>query len=81
MDLKIRVLYWYCGFGVSVNFKKYFIYLSMRDTEGERDRDIGRGRSLLPARSPMPDLIQSPGIMLQVEGRLPIAEPLRDPKL
>ena len=35
--------------------KKDFIYLFMRDTE--RGRDIGRGRSRLPARSPMWDLI------------------------
>ena len=29
----------------------------MRDTERDRDRDIGRGRSRLFARSPMQDLI------------------------
>ena len=36
-------------------FKKYFIYLFMRDTE--RGRDTGRGRSRLHAGSPMWDLI------------------------
>ena len=36
----------------------------MRDTERERGRDIGRGRSRLPARSLMWDLILDPGIML-----------------
>ena len=40
--------------------KKDFIYLFMRDTEKERSRDTGRGRSRLHARSPTWDLI--PGL-------------------
>ena len=43
-------------------FKKYFIYLFMRDRERERGRDIGRGRNGLPPRSPMHDSIPRPGI-------------------
>ena len=39
---------------------KIFIYLSMRDTETERGRDTGRGRSRLHAGSPTWDLI--PGL-------------------
>ena len=39
-------------------FKKYFIYLFMRDTE--RGRNIGRGRSRLPVESPMQNLISGP---------------------
>ena len=34
-----------------------FIYLFMRDTERERGRDTGRGRSRLHAESPTWDLI------------------------
>ena len=44
-------------------FKKkeiLFIYLFMRDTERERGRDAGRGRSRLPAGSPMWDSIPGP---------------------
>ena len=37
---------------------KDFIYLFMRDTE--RDRDLGRGRSRIPAGSPVWDLIPGP---------------------
>ena len=37
-----------------------FIYLFMRDTERERGRDTDRGRSRLPAGSPMRDLIPIP---------------------
>ena len=36
----------------------FLIYLFMRDTE--RGRDIGRGRSRPPARSPMWDLVPGP---------------------
>ena len=45
-------------FRITVFFFKDFIYLFMRDTE--RGRDIGRGRSRLPAGSPMRDLIPGP---------------------
>ena len=45
-------------------FLKDFIYLLMRDTERETGRDIGRGRSRLPARNPMWDSIPDPGITL-----------------
>ena len=39
-------------------FLKDFIYLFMRDTQ--RGRDIGRGRSRLPAETLMQDLILGP---------------------
>ena len=41
-------------------FFKYFIYLFMRDTQ--REAETGRGRSRLPARSQLWDLILDPGI-------------------
>ena len=47
---KKRVL-WF--FFLSFFFFKIFIYLFMRDTEGQRGRDTGRGRSRLHAGSPM----------------------------
>ena len=37
-----------------------FIYLFIRDTERERGRDTGRGRSRLPAEIPMWDSIPGP---------------------
>ena len=40
---------------LSAFFFKDFIYLFMRDTERERGRDTGRGRSRLHAGSPMQD--------------------------
>ena len=39
------------------HFFKDFIYLFMKDTEGERGRDTGRRRSRLHAGSPMWDSI------------------------
>ena len=39
---------------------KDFIYLFMRDTERERSRDTGRGRSRLHVGSPMWDSIPGP---------------------
>ena len=47
----------------------------MRDTE--RGRDIGRGRSRLPAGGLMQDLIPQIGIMTPAEGRCSTSEPLR----
>ena len=41
-------------------FKKYFIYLFMRDTERKGGRDIGRGRSRFHVGSPVWDSI--PGL-------------------
>ena len=41
----------------------------------ERGRDIGRGRSRLPARSLMQDSILDPRIMLWAEGRHSTVEP------
>ena len=40
----------------------------MRDREKERGGDTGRGRSRLPAGSPMWDSIRDPGITPQAEG-------------
>ena len=39
-------------------FKKYFIYLFMRDTE--KEGDIGRGRSRLPVGNLMQNSISGP---------------------
>ena len=44
-------------FGFSF-FLRFLIYLFMRDTERERGRDTGRGRSRLHARGPTWDSIQ-----------------------
>ena len=38
-------------------FKKDFIYLFVHERHTERERDVGRGRSRLPVRSLMWDLI------------------------
>ena len=54
---KIKVL---TDFETNFFFFKDFIYLFMRVTERERGGDIGRGRSRLPARSSMWDLIPDP---------------------
>ena len=53
----------------------------MRDRERERGRDIGRGKSRLPAGSPMWESILDPGIMPRAEGQHPNAEPPRDPNI
>ena len=58
-------------------FFKIFIYLSMRVRE--RGRDIGWGRSRLPARSLMWDSILDPRIMPWAKGRHSTAEPPRCP--
>ena len=50
-------------------FVKDFIYLFIRDRE--RGRDTGRGRSRLPAGSPMPDSI--PGLQGQALGAKPLS--------
>ena len=42
---------------ILIFFLKDFINLFMRDTERERGRDTGRGRSRLPAGSPTQDSI------------------------
>ena len=60
-------------------FFKDFIYLFMRDTDWERARDTGRGRSRLPKGSPMWDRILDPRITTWAEGRHPTAEPPRRP--
>ena len=52
----------------------------MRDKERERGRDIGRGRSRLPARSPMWDSIPDPWITPWGKGRCSTAEPPRPPR-
>ena len=51
-------LHWWFQF--SYLFKKYFIYLFMKDTERERSRDTGRGRSRPHAGSPTWDSIPGP---------------------
>ena len=50
----------------------------MRDTE--RGRDTGRGRSSLPAGSPMWDLIPGPEIRTRAKGRRQTSAPPRDPQ-
>ena len=51
----------------------------MRDTEREKGRDTGRGRSRLLAGSPTWDLIPDPGITPLAKGRCSTAEPFRHP--
>ena len=60
-------------------FFKDFIYLFMRDTEREKGRDIGRGRSRHPTGSPMWDSIPDHGIMPWAKGRHSTTEPPRHP--
>ena len=57
------------------DFFKDFIY----SQETRRGRDIGRGRSRLPAESLMGDLIPDPGITPWAEGRCSTIEPPRCP--
>ena len=55
-------------------FFKDFIHLFMRDTE--RGRDMDRGRSRLPARSPMWDLISGQGSCPEsTAGAQPLSHP------
>ena len=51
----------------------------MRDTDRERGRDLGRGRSRLHARSPTWDSIPDPGITPWAKGRGSTAKPPRCP--
>ena len=51
----------------------------MRDTERERGRDIGRGRSRFHAGSSMWDLIRDCGIKTGAKGRHSTTEPPRHP--
>ena len=57
-----------------ISIFKDFIYLFMSDTE--RGRDTGRGRSRLPAGSPMWDSIPGPGSQPELK---PDAQPLSHP--
>ena len=45
---------------IQIIFKRFYLFIYGRYTE--RGRDIGRGRSRLPARSPIWDSILDPGI-------------------
>ena len=58
-------------------FKILFIYSC--EIQRERSRDIGRGRSSFPARSPMWSLIPDLGIMSWAKGRCSTNEPHRCP--
>ena len=55
-------------------------YLFTYEKHRERGRDIGRGRSRLPTKSPMWDSIADPGITPGAEGRHSTAEPPRHPE-
>ena len=59
--------------------KKDFIYLFMRDTEKETGRDTGRGRSRVPAGSPMWDLILGPWDQALSRSRCSTTEPPKHP--
>ena len=62
-------------------FLKDFIYLSMKDTQREKGRDVSRGRSRLQAGSLMWDWILRPWITPLARGRCSTAEPPRCPWL
>ena len=60
-------------------FLRFYLFTLERHIKRERGRDIGRGRSRLPARNLMWDLISDPGIMPSAKGRCSTAEPPRHP--
>ena len=62
------------------HFLKKDLFIYSWETEREKGRDTGRGRSRFPAGSPMWDLILDPRIMPWAEGRHSTTEPPKHPE-